>query len=222
MVDVNGAADVDIRRSPGPRVVVADGNHLARYGLVAILTEAGLPVVAQAVDTAGVLRVLAEHTPDVLMVALDLGAGLERGHVVAIARDRWAHLGIVALSERASDEAMLSALELGASAYVPKSAEPAQFVTAAIQSAETPGAFLAQDLTAGRRAARTSRGPRLTPREGDVLRLAAEGLPVRAISARLFVSESTTRSHLAGIYRKLGVTSRSQAVLAAERLGMLS
>jgi DNA-binding NarL/FixJ family response regulator len=54
-----------------------------------------------------------------------------------------------------------------------------------------------------------------------VLRLAAEGLTVRGISARLYVSEATTRSHLSGIYRKLGVTSRSQAVLAAERLGML-
>jgi DNA-binding NarL/FixJ family response regulator len=54
-----------------------------------------------------------------------------------------------------------------------------------------------------------------------VLALAAEGLTVQGISARLYVSDATTRSHLSGIYRKLGVTSRSQAVLAAERLGML-
>jgi DNA-binding NarL/FixJ family response regulator len=54
-----------------------------------------------------------------------------------------------------------------------------------------------------------------------VLKLAGEGLTVRGISARLFISEATTRSHLSGIYHKLGVSSRSQAVLAAERLGML-
>jgi ATP/maltotriose-dependent transcriptional regulator MalT len=78
---------------------------------------------------------------------------------------------------------------------------------------------VADDVLAGRRA--RGRGPRLTRREAEVLALAAEGLTVEGISARLFVSPATTRSHLAGIYRKLGVSTRSQAVLTAERLGML-
>lgn len=205
------------RPAEGLRVVVADSHHLVRHGLAEVLTAAGARV-AQAVDAEAALRAVGEHRADVLLVSLDL-PGSERGHVVAIARDRWPELAVVALSATADHEAMLSALELGASAYLPKTAAPERFVTTAVRAAAAPSAFLADDVLAPRRQARA--GPRLTPRESDVLELAAEGLTVRGISARLYVSEATTRSHLSGIYRKLGVTSRSQAVLAAERLGML-
>jgi DNA-binding NarL/FixJ family response regulator len=201
------------------RVVVADGNHLTRRGLAQVLAEAGAEVVAEVSDTESALRALATHAPDALLVSLDL-PGSGPGHVVAIARDRWPDLGVVAFSDAPSDGALLTALELGASAYLPKTATPEQIVTATAQSVRAPGAFLAEDLTGARR--RTSRpGPRLTARESEVLKLAGEGLTVRGISARLFISEATTRSHLSGIYHKLGVSSRSQAVLAAERLGML-
>ena len=201
----------------GLRVVVADSHHLVRHGLAEVLRAAGA-LVAQAEDADSALRRVADHRADVLVVSLDL-PGSERGHVVAIARDRWPGLAVLALSANADHEAMLSALELGASAYLPKTAPPERFVTTAIRAAAAPSAFLADDVLAPRRQARG--GPRLTPRESDVLELAAEGLTVRGISDRLYVSEATTRSHLSGIYRKLGVTSRSQAVLAAERLGML-
>lgn len=209
----------DVGAAHGLRVVVADGHHLARRGLAGLLVEAGASVVAEVADTDEALRALAEHAPDVLVVDLEL-SGRERGHVVAIARDRWPSLAVVALSEQPSADALLAALELGASAYLPKTAEPARIVASTVHAAAAPGAFLADDLMAGHRRAHM-RGPRLTARESEVLRLAAEGLTVRGISARLFVAEATTRSHLAGIYRKLGVSSRSQAVLAAERLGML-
>lgn len=203
----------------GMRVVVADGNALTRRGLSAVLGDAGATVVGAAADTEAALRWIAQTLPDVLVVALDL-QGPERGHIVAIARDRWPSLAIVALSDEASDDALLDALELGASAYLPKTAAPEQLVAAAVQAAAAPGAFLAEGLPATRRRGRPA-GPALTAREYEVLRLAAEGLTVRGISARLFVSEATTRSHLSGIYHKLGVSSRSQAVLVAERLGML-
>lgn len=204
------------------RVVVAEGNALIRRGLVEVLGDAGITVVGQASDTGTALRTVAEHFPAVLVVSLDLRTSFERGHVVAIARDRWPNLGIVALGDAPGDAQMRTALELGASAYLTRSAEPGQVVTAVTQAAAAPGAFRSENLAALRQATRTPSGLRLTARESDVLRLAADGLTVRAISARLFVSEATTRSHLAGIYRKFGVTSRSQAVLAAERLGMLA
>jgi DNA-binding NarL/FixJ family response regulator len=200
-------------------VVVADNNALARRGLAAILSDAGATVVGDAADTEAALRWVAQALPEVLVVSLDL-RGPERGHVVAIARDRWPDLAIVALSAEASDDARLDALELGASAYLPKTAAPEQVVATTVQAAAAPGAFLSEGAPATRSRGRHS-GPQLTPRESEVLRLAAEGLTVRGISARLFVSEATTRSHLSGIYHKLGVSSRSQAVLLAERLGML-
>lgn len=202
----------------GLRAVVADSHHLVRHGLAAVLRAAGASVW-MATDTESALREVAERDAEVLLVALDL-PGAERGHVVAKARDRWPHLAVVATSAQPSHESMLAALELGASAYLPATAAPQRFVATTAQAAAAPGAFLAEDVLAPRRKAR--RGPRLTPRESEVLALAAEGLTVQGISARLYVSEATTRSHLSGIYRKLGVTTRSQAVLAAERLGILA
>lgn len=210
-------ASQDLRSAQGLRVVVADSHHLVRRGLAEVLTSAGA-IVAQAQDAESALREVSQCHANVLMVSLDLPSS-ERGHVVAIARDRWPTLAVVALSDEANDEAMLSALDLGASAYLPKTAPPERFVSTAVRAVAAPGAFVADDVLAPRRRARG--GPRLTPRESEVLELAAEGLNVQGISARLYVSEATTRSHLSGIYRKLGVTSRSQAVLAAERLGML-
>ncbi len=207
----------DHRSAQGLRVVVADSHHLVRHGLADVLASAGA-VVSQAVDAESALREVAEQRAEVLVVSLDL-PGSERGHVVAIARDRWPAMAVIALSDSTSHEAMLTALSLGASAYMPKTATPDRFVTTALRAVAAPGAFVADDVLAPRRQARA--GPRLTPRESEVLRLAADGLSVHGISARLYISEATTRSHLSGIYRKLGVTSRSQAVLAAERLGML-
>jgi DNA-binding NarL/FixJ family response regulator len=201
----------------GLRVVVADSHHLVRHGLAEVLTSAGAQVTL-AQDAESALREVAERHADVLVISLDL-PGSERGHVVAIARDRWPALAVVALSDETNHEAMLQALDLGASAYLPKTAAPERFVLTAVRTAASPGAFVADDVLAPRRQERG--GPRLTPRESEVLRLAAEGLTVQGISDRLYVSQATTRSHLSGIYRKLGVTSRSQAVLAAERLGML-
>lgn len=203
------------------RVVVAVGPPLLRRGIVEVLQDAGMVVVGQAADMTSALRAVVEHAPNVLVVDLHLRAAFERGHVVAIARDRWPGLGIVALGDTSADAPMRTALDLGASAYLATGADPTQLVSSVRRTAAAPGAFLAENLTTLKKAARSTGGPRLTAREADVLRLAAEGLTVRAISGRLFVSESTTRSHLAGIYRKLGVTSRSQAVLVAERLGVL-
>jgi DNA-binding NarL/FixJ family response regulator len=200
-------------------VVVAEANHLVRRGLAATLADAGIAVLAEAADADAALAAVGRHQPDVLLASLEL-PGRGSGNVVAMARDRWPDLAVVALSPTASDEAVLLALALGASAQVPLTAPPNQVVAATRQAAASPGAFLAEDLAGSRRRA-GSPGPGLTRREREVLRLAAEGLTVREISARLFVAEATTRSHLAGIYRKLGATNRSQAVLRAERLGLL-
>ncbi len=211
MAQARGAAQ-------GLRVVIADRHHLTRLGLAAALAEAGAEVSAQVADSGTALAAMSEELPDALVVSLELPAG-PRGHLAAIARDRWPGLAIVVLSANPGDESVLAALHLGASAHVAGTADAAHVVAAVRQAVTAPGAFVADDVLAGRRA--RGRGPRLTRREAEVLALAAEGLTVEGISARLFVSPATTRSHLAGIYRKLGVSTRSQAVLTAERLGML-
>ena len=68
----------------------------------------------------------------------------------------------------------------------------------------------------------TSGAPRLSDRERQVLELLAEGLGVTAISSRLYVSESTAKSHIGRIYDKLGAANRAQALVAAMRLGLIN
>ena len=64
--------------------------------------------------------------------------------------------------------------------------------------------------------------PRLSEREQEVLELLAEGLGTGAIAGRLYMSESTAKTHIARIYQKLGATNRAQALVTAMRLGLLS
>jgi DNA-binding NarL/FixJ family response regulator len=65
-------------------------------------------------------------------------------------------------------------------------------------------------------------GPQLSPREREVLNLLAEGLGVSAIARRLYVSESTAKTHISKIYEKLGAANRAQAIMAAIRAGLIS
>jgi len=65
-------------------------------------------------------------------------------------------------------------------------------------------------------------GPQLSPREREVLGLLAEGLGVAAISKQLFISESTTKTHISKVYEKLGAGNRAQALMTAMRLGLIA
>jgi DNA-binding NarL/FixJ family response regulator len=67
----------------------------------------------------------------------------------------------------------------------------------------------------------SSSNPRLSDRERQVLDLLAEGLGVAAIAGKLYISESTAKTHIAKVYEKLGAANRAQALVAAMRLGLI-
>ena len=67
----------------------------------------------------------------------------------------------------------------------------------------------------------TPSGPQLSPREKEVLGLLADGLGVAAIARKLFISESTAKTHISKIYDKLGAANRAQAIMNAIRAGLL-
>jgi len=95
-------------------------------------------------------------------------------------------------------------------------------VSAARHAAASPRAFTAEDLPAAlQRRMHAPTGPKLSPREGEVLELLVDGLVISQIARRLFISESTAKTHVANIYEKLGAGNRAQAVMAAVRLGLV-
>jgi DNA-binding CsgD family transcriptional regulator len=111
---------------------------------------------------------------------------------------------------------------IGASAFVPKDAPAEDVVAAARHAAASPQAFTAANLADAMKRRMEPTGPQLSPREREVLVLLADGLGVAQISKRLYISESTTKTHISKLYEKLEASNRTQAVMAAVRLGLLT
>ena len=208
---------------PARRVLLVDDHDLIRDGLRRAFERAGdLVVVAEAASVKGAIDALRSNDIDVLVTDLGLpdGRGLD---LVRTARAASTTMGIVVLTMYSGDEQVIGAMEAGASAFVTKDASADEVVAAARHAASAPRSFSAQDLAAvmARQIAAPT-GPQLTPRELEVLLLLVDGLAVGQISRRLFISESTTKTHVAKIYHKLGASNRAQAVMAAVRLGLIS
>jgi DNA-binding NarL/FixJ family response regulator len=119
-------------------------------------------------------------------------------------------------------EHLLRSKDAGASAFVSKDAPAADVVTAIRQAAARPDDFMADGLAEALAQQSKGQGTTLTKREQEVLGLLADGLGVAGISKRLYISESTTKTHVAKIYAKLGASNRAQALMTAIRKGLVS
>lgn len=204
------------------RVVLVDDHELIREGLRrAFEREADVQVVAEAATVAQGQALIDQLSPDVAVIDLRLPDG---DGIVLVRESRRRHpkLGIVVLTMYAGDQHLFDALDAGASAFIPKSAPADEIVAAARHAAATPRTFSSPDLASAMQRRLSDDQPHLSPRERQVLDLLAEGLGVSAISSTLFISESTTKTHISRLYDKLGAANRAQALMAALRLGLVS
>jgi DNA-binding NarL/FixJ family response regulator len=204
------------------RVLLVDDHDLIRQGLRRAFERAeDFEVLGEAASLEQGRALVREHRPDVLVVDVRLpdGSGLD---LVKSVRQDSSDVGIVVLTMYAGDEQLFAALDAGASAFVAKDAPATDVVAAARHAASTPGSFTAADLAAAMRRRISPSGPQVSPREKEVLTLLADGLGVAAISKKLYISESTTKTHISKLYEKLGAANRAQAIMTAIRLGLLS
>ena len=178
-------------------------------------------VVAEAGTLAEGAALLHLERPDVLVVDVSLpdGNGLE---LVRVAREADPDTGIVVLTMHGDDDTLLHALEAGASALVLKSSTLDSVVDAVRRAAAAPDVFAAAGLAAAMRRRQEGHQTRLTPREGEVLGLLKDGLSIGQVARRLYMSESTVKTHVAKIYDKLGATNRAQALMTAIRQGLVA
>ena len=102
-----------------------------------------------------------------------------------------------------------------------KSAGLDDVLAAVRQAASSPDVFSAAGLGAAMRRRANDDRPRLTPRETEVLQLLKDGLSIHQVSRRLYLSESTVKTHVAKLYDKLGATNRAQVVMNAVRLKLI-
>lgn len=203
------------------RVVLVDDHDLIRQGLArAFERDTDFEVAAHASTVQGALEMLRVHQPGVVVIDVRLpdGNGLD---IVRAARAESETVGLVVLTMYAGDDQLFAALEAGASAFVAKDAPADDVVAAAKHAIVAPRSFTAANLADAMRRKMDPSGPKLSARETEVLRLLSEGLGVSAIARRLYVSESTAKTHISRIYEKLGAGNRAQAIMSAIRAGLL-
>lgn len=203
-------------------VLLIDDHELIRNGLGAVLDlEPDLQVVATAGSVAEGIQRYHEVSPDVVVTDLQMqdGTGLD---VVRTLRKESDKVGLIVLTMHSGDEQIFAAMQAGASGFVGKDAPSTEVIKAARHAAVSPKAFVCAGLVGAMMRRQSAESTALTEREHDVLLLLAEGLNAAAIGQKLYLSESTTKSHIARIYQKLGAANRAQALVTAMRIGLLS
>ncbi|OIJ66635.1 response regulator [Streptomyces mangrovisoli] len=204
------------------RIVLADDHPVVREGLRAMLSaEPDLDVVADAASGPQAEALAAELRPDIVLMDLRMPGG---GGVDAIERMTAAGLAcrVIVLTTYETDRDILRAVEAGAAGYLLKDLPRAELADA-VRAAARGETVLAPTVAArlvDRLRARPER-PRLSERETAVLRLVAEGCTNAEIGRRLFIGESTVKTHLLRVFGKLGVDDRTAAVTCAMRFGLL-
>lgn len=200
------------------RILICDDHPIVRQGLRAVFdAEPDLEVVAEV--GAGLQAVQRSAVGDVDVVTMDLRFPEGLSGVEAIERLRATDPApaVLVLTNYDDDADILTAVEAGARGYLLKDAPPHQLVTAVREAAA------GRSVLAPRVASRLMSGPavRLTPRESDVLDALVRGLSNREMSKELHLSLPTVKSHLARLYGKLGVPSRTAALAKARELGLV-
>ncbi|MEN0022871.1 MAG: response regulator transcription factor [Microbacterium sp.] len=205
------------------RLVIADDHPIVRAGLHALFSlEPDLEVVAEADGPGEAVRAAERENPDVVLMDLQFGSTAASGGADATRRIRSLDAApyVLVLTNYDSDADILSAVEAGASGYLLKDAPPHELIAAVRAAAAGESALapvIASRLLDRMRAPQVS----LSSREIEVLELVASGRSNTEVADRLFISETTVKSHLAHIFSKLDVTSRTAAVSAARRKGIL-
>lgn len=198
------------------RVLVVDDHAVVRAGLISALSRAELEVVGSAGTVAEALAQIAHLNPDVVIIDLNLpdGSGFD---IVQWIRSISKTMGIVILTLNSGTEFITAALKSGANSFVVKNAPVSEIIAAIQHCVTSPSTFSAQGLSALMNSAKIS----LTAREIDVLKMISLGFSNREISLRLFLSQSTIKSHITSIFRKLGVDNRVSAINFARENGLL-
>ena len=220
----------EVKGARRTRIVIADDHPILRDGIRRMLDgEPDFEIVGEAGDGDAAVRLAAELLPDVIL--MDVGMpGMNGLEATRLIKAQHPSIVVVVLTVHDEEEYILGLLEAGAAGYLLKSAYGKELVHA-VRAVRTGEMVL--DATVGKsmlkRAMRQrpsqvrfSEAERLTAREFDVLRLAAAGLSNSEIAEELGIGVRTVKGHMANVFSKLRVGSRTEAVLCAVRLGWIS
>jgi DNA-binding NarL/FixJ family response regulator len=214
------------------RILIVDDHALVRRGMGHVVRECFSDAnVVEAGGAAEALEAMSAEAVDIALVDVRMpdADGLELLHDM---KQRWPDVPVIMLTSFDHAHYVRRALAEGAAGYMLKDATPDDLEQAIKVALSGGGNVLSPRVIQNLFDAMESGAPEangdgmhrpvasLTQRETDILALLAEGKSNRDISRALFLSEKTVKAHLAAIFRKLGVTNRTQAAMAAVSMGI--
>jgi two-component system, NarL family, response regulator DegU len=205
------------------RILLVDDHPLTRSALAGLLTQHGFDVVGEASDGEEAIEAAARLEPDLILLDLSM-PGLDGLSALPRLRDAAPKCEVVVLTASGTEDNLLGAIRGGAAGYLLKSEPPERIVDflrgVAQGEAALSGAVARRLLEQVREGGGRSSGvpdsiaTALSARELEVLLLLDDHLATDEIAKRLFISEHTVRSHVKSLLRKLGVSSRREALEA--------
>lgn len=199
------------------RVLLADDEHLIRSGFVALLRlEDDVEVVAEAASGDEALAMAQHHRPDVAVLDLQM-PGPDGIAVAERLRELVPGCAAVIVTSHGRPGYLKRALGAGVRGFLPKTVS-ASVLAGVVRTVHGGGRYVDPELAAEAISAGDSP---LTPREADVLELAADGAPVEEIAQRAALSAGTVRNYLSSAAAKLGAANRHEAVHVARRQGWI-
>jgi DNA-binding NarL/FixJ family response regulator len=222
LVGTQGPAD---KRSVSERILIVDDHPLTRDALTGLLAQEGFDIVGEAEDGGQAIAAAVSLQPDIVLLDLTM-PGMDGLTALPRIRESAPDCEVVVLTASDAEENLLAAIRAGASGYLLKTEPPEQIATflrgVARGDAALSGGVARRLLERVRDGGRPNGVPEeiarvLSAREVEVLVLLDEHLATDEIAERLFISEHTVRSHVKSLLRKLGVSSRREALDRLER-----
>jgi DNA-binding NarL/FixJ family response regulator len=206
------------------RILLADDHALFRIGLSHVLQQLGDDVCL--IEAGNFEDALARVEPDLDLALLDLNMpGMDGTAGIARFRDSAIGVPVVVISAIEDAEAIEHLLDAGAVGYIPKSSSTPVMISA-LRLVLAGGVYVPSQVLRRVEAGSSGRGKPaarslLTVRQLDVLKLLVQGKPNKVIARELSLSEGTVKIHLASLFRALNAANRTEAVMAAQREGLL-
>ncbi len=194
-------------------VVLVEDHHIVREGIRLLLDNSeGVRVVGDAADGNTALALLAQKTPDVLLLDINLQGSLNGVDVVRRIKQKGLPVRILVLSAHASPTFVFNVLQIGVHGYLLKKEPPTQVIEGIRGVALGQEYWFSKEVMALMNRRQRSDCNKLSKREEDVLRLLCEGMSNFQIAENLCISDHTVKNHLSKIFDKAGVNSRSSAM----------
>ena len=210
------------------KVLLVDDHKIVRQGVRAFLhTLADIQVIAEADSGAAAIAAVEEHQPEVVLMDLEMPGDLDGIAATRLIREARPETQVIVVTSHHQDEYIFPAVRAGAISYLLKDVEPDE-LAAAIRKAAHGEAVL--DSRVASRIVQELQGLRkedvnpfteLSEREFDVLRLIAAGRSNAEIAEALVIGESTVKTHIGNILKKLHLEDRTQAAVYAWQEGIV-